>query len=159
MRPTAWISTASRKGGPGRGLRLRYMGAAMWTNGRGTNSVKPPVSACRARVRSRCRAQCRGDSTWPNMMVMLERSPTEWATRWTSSHSSVVTLSGQMTARTSSSRIWGAGPGRRAAPAGGPLGDLEGGEAVDVHGGHGVVDGLGHVQVVVAVEAGVDATL
>ncbi len=30
----------------------------MWTNGNGTNSVKPPVSSCSARTRSRCRAQC-----------------------------------------------------------------------------------------------------
>ena len=30
---------------------------AMWTKGRGTNSVKPPVSRCRARVRTMWRAQ------------------------------------------------------------------------------------------------------
>jgi hypothetical protein len=107
---------ASRKVGPGRDWRLRYIGAAMCTNGSGTNSVNPPVSACRSRVRSRCLAQFRGRSTCPNMMVMLERSPTEWATRWTSSHSSVVTLSGQMIARTSSSRISAAVPGRLARP-------------------------------------------
>ena len=41
----------------------------------------------------------------------------------------------------------------------GPLVDLQGGEAVDVHARHGLVHGLGHVQVVVAVEAGVDAAL
>ena len=63
MRPTAWIGTASGRWGPGRDWRLQYMGAAMCTNGRGTNSVNPPVSACRARVRSRCLAQCHGDST------------------------------------------------------------------------------------------------
>ena len=43
--------------------------------------------------------------------------PIEWAVRCASSHSSVVTLSGQMTARTSSSRISAAVPGRVASPA------------------------------------------
>ena len=33
---------------------------AMWTKGRGTNSVKPPVSSCSARVATRWRAQDRG---------------------------------------------------------------------------------------------------
>ena len=47
----------------------------------------------------------------------------------------------------------------RLAEAAGALVDLQGGEAVDVHAGHGLVHGLGHVQVVVAVEAGVDAAL
>src|SRR4029450_13695876 len=147
------------------------MGAAMCTNGRGTNSVNPPVSACRARVRSRCLAQCRGDSTWPNRMVMLERSPAEWATRWTSSHSSVVTLSGQMTGPASSSGVCVAGaragraapPGRlelqqgvaeRLAEPAGALVDLQGGEAVDVHARHGLAHGPGQVGGVGAVGAG-----
>ncbi len=51
------------------------------------------------------------------MMVMLERSPTSWAVRCASSHSSVFTLSGQSTARTSSSRISAAVPGSEPSPA------------------------------------------
>ena len=30
------------------------------TNGKGTNSVNPPVSACRSRTANRCAAQCAG---------------------------------------------------------------------------------------------------
>ena len=89
----------------------------MCTNGSGTNSVKPPVSRCRARVRTMWRAQLTGCSTEPNMMVMLERSPTECAVRCASSHSSVEILSGQITARTSSSRISAAVPGNVFRPA------------------------------------------
>ena len=51
------------------------------------------------------------------MIVMFERSPTPWATRWHSSHSSVSILSGHNTARTSSSRISAAVPGRLRSPA------------------------------------------
>src|SRR3954451_22837092 len=153
------------------------MGAAMWTNGSGTNSVKPPVSFCRARVRTMWRAQCTGFSMAPNMMVMFEFSPTEWAARWASSHSSVSILSGQRVARISSSRISAAVPGRVRRPAArgrsrerggraaqplegagerpaqplGALGDLQGGEAVDVHVGRGGLHRVGHVDVVVAV--------
>ena len=58
------------------------------------------------------RAQGTGCSIEPNMIVMFERSPTPWAVRWASSHSSVLILSGQRTARTSSSRISAAVPGR-----------------------------------------------
>ncbi len=90
---------------------------AMWTKGSGTNSVNPPVSRCRARVRTMWRAQLIGCSTEPNMIVMLERRPTEWAVRCASSHSSVEILSGQMRARTSSSRISAAVPGRVLSPA------------------------------------------
>ena len=93
------------------------MGVAMCTKGSGTNSVKPPVSSWSARVRTRWRAQERGCSTEPNMMVTFELRPTEWAARWASSHSSVLILSGQMTARTSSSRISAAVPGRVRSPA------------------------------------------
>ena len=49
---------------------------AMCTNGSGTNSVKPPVSFWRSRVRTRWRATCTGRSTVPNMIVTFERSPT-----------------------------------------------------------------------------------
>ena len=63
------------------------------------------------------RAQLTGCSTEPNMIVTFERRPTPWAVRWASSHSSVVTLSRQMIARTSSSRISAAVPGSVASPA------------------------------------------
>ena len=38
--------------------------------------MKPPVSRCRARVARMWRAQDRGCSIAPNMMVTFERSPT-----------------------------------------------------------------------------------
>ena len=79
--------------------------------------MNPPVSRCNARVRSMWRAQLTGCSTEPNMMVMFERRPTEWAVRCASSHSSVLTLSGQMRARMSSSRISAAVPGSVLRPA------------------------------------------
>ena len=41
----------------------------------------------------------------------------------------------------------------------GALGDLECGEAVDVHSRHRLVDSPGHIDVVVAVEVGMDTTL
>src|SRR5438093_1068067 len=45
----------------------------MCTKGSGTNSVKPPLRRCWSRTRSRCRAQLRGPSTWPNMIVAVDR--------------------------------------------------------------------------------------
>ena len=147
---------------------------AMCTNGSGTNSVKPPVSCCSARVRTRWRATCSGRSTCPNMMVTFERRPTECAVRWASSHSSVSILSGQMTARTSSSRISAAVPGsvarpgllgehevvaQRHAEAARALGDLERGEAVHVDLRRDLLHRARDVEVVVAVEVGMDAAL
>ena len=103
--------------------------------------------AARHALRTMCRAQCIGCSMAPNMIVMFERRPTEWAVRWASSHSSVFTLSGQRVARISSSRISAAVPGQRLETGGhqspqvvgerlaeplGALGHLEGGETVDV---------------------------
>ena len=108
------------------------------------------------------------------MIVTFERSPTECAIRCASSHSSVLTLSGQMMARTSSSRISAAVPGSVARPASFSLrqvlaqrhveaarafGDLERGEAVDVDVRRDLLHGPGHVEVVVAVEVGMDAAL
>ena len=63
------------------------------------------------------RAHDTGCSTAPNMMVTFERSPTRWAVRWASSHCSVLILSGHRMARTSSSRISAAVPGRVLSPA------------------------------------------
>ena len=146
----------------------------MCTNGSGTNSVKPPVSFCSARVRTRWRATCTGRSTVPNMIVTFERRPTECAVRCASSHSSVFTLSGQMTARTSSSRISAAVPGSVASPASFSLhevvgerhveparafGHLERGEAVHVDLRRDLLHRARDVDVVVAVEVGVDAAL
>ena len=74
-RATACISTASRKVGPRRAAPLRYIGASMCTKGNGTNSVKPPVSACKSRTTRRCRAQDRGCSTCPYMIVDVVRRP------------------------------------------------------------------------------------
>ena len=51
------------------------------------------------------------------MMVEVVRRPSAWAARCTSSHCAVFILSGQMTARTSSSRISAAVPGRVPSPA------------------------------------------
>ena len=68
-------------------------------------------------MRTMWRAQLTGCSTEPNMMVMFDRRPTECAVRCASSHSSVETLSGQSTARTSSSRISAAVPGSVLSPA------------------------------------------
>ena len=81
--------------GPRWAPRFGWIGEAMWTNGSGTNSVKPPVSRCSSRVRSRCRAQGTGCSTAPNIIVTFERSPTEWAMRWASNDPPVSILSRQ----------------------------------------------------------------
>ena len=60
----ACISTASRAVGPDRALPLRYIGASCATNGSGTNSVSPPVRACKARISRRWIAQRRSACTW-----------------------------------------------------------------------------------------------
>ena len=76
IRPTACINSTSRKVGPRRALPWMKIGVAMCTKGSGTNSVKPPVSFCRSRVRTRWRATCTGRSTEPCMIVTFERRPT-----------------------------------------------------------------------------------
>src|ERR671939_289710 len=68
----------------------------MWTNGSGTSSVKQPLRRCWSRIASRWRAQLRGPSTWPNMIVAVDRSPARCAASCTRSHCAVVTLSGQV---------------------------------------------------------------
>ena len=90
----------------------------MCTKGSGTNSVKPPVSRWRSRVRSRCVAQLVGtlDRAEHDRDVRAQarrRGPT----RCTSSHWSLLILSGQSMARTSSSRISAAVPGSVLSPA------------------------------------------
>src|SRR5450631_4033969 len=68
-RPTECMITASRNVGPGRAMPRRYIGASMWTKGSGTNSVKPPVSACKSRSARRCFAHELEVSTCPYMIV------------------------------------------------------------------------------------------
>src|SRR5690606_19470324 len=146
----------------------------MATKGSGTNSVMPPVRACRSRMRSRWRAQWMGRSTWPNMMVAVVLRPTPWAVSMTSSHSRVLTLSGQRMARTSSSSTSAAVPGREPRPAslrrrrksatdrpqgGGGLGVLQGREGVDMHVRAGRLDGVADVQVGLAGVVRVNAPL
>ena len=146
----------------------------MWTNGSGTSSVKPPVRCCSSRTRRRWRAQLRGVSTWPNMIVAVERSPARCAVSCTSSHCAVFTLSGQRTrAHLVVEDLGGrarqrgepdvAEPGevvverlaerRRALP------DLERRERVHVQVGQLALDRLADLDVVVAVEARVDPAL
>ena len=146
----------------------------MCTNGSGTNSVKPPVSFCSVARPHEVAGDVHRALDVPNMIVTFDRSPTECAVRCASSHSSVFTLSGQMTARTSSSRISAAVPGSVARPASfsfeqvvaqrhvepaGAFGHLERGEAVHVDLGRDLLHGPGDVDVVVAVEVGMDAAL
>ena len=58
----------------------------MWTNGRGTNSVIPPVRLCTSRSTSKWLAQAWGSSMWPNMIVAVDFMPREWAVNITSAH-------------------------------------------------------------------------
>ena len=87
-------------------------------NGQQMNAVKPPVSSCSSRSRSRCstrsaRAPRRSrTSSWRS-----SAAPARCATRITSSHSSVVHLSGAIWRRTSSSRISAPPPGIESSPA------------------------------------------
>ena len=104
---------AERRAAIARGPRS-YIGASMGTNGSGTNSVKPPLRTLLFARAQKVPRPAAGDSTWPNIIVTFERNPTRWAAPCTASHCSVVTLSGQMTCRTSSSRISAAVPGQRA---------------------------------------------
>ena len=120
------------------------------------------------------RAHERGCSIDPNMMVTFDRRPTEWAARWASNHSSVLTLSGHSTAANLVVEDLGRGAregleagvaqlgevlGERHPGAAGPFGDLERGEGVDVDALGAGPHRLQHVEVVVAVEVGVDAAL
>ena len=146
----------------------------MCTNGSGTNSVNPPVSFCRARVRTRWRAQLRGCSMAPNMIVTFERRPDrvrgavgleplvggDLVGAEQRAHRVVEDL-GRRAGQRLQPGVHQAAQvvGQRLAEAPGALGDLERGEAVDVDLGRDLVHGPGHVDVVVAVEVGVDAAL
>jgi len=102
-RAIACINRHSLLVGPFLAFPLKYNGASIWTNGSGTNSVKPQVCFCKSLIRIRCLAQCVGWSTWPNMIVAVLRNPRQCAISITSSHCCVVILSGQSNLRTSSS--------------------------------------------------------
>ena len=138
------------------------------------NSVNPPVRFCRSRVRTMCLAQCTGCSMLPNMIVMLDLSPTEWAVSW-----ALEPLAGGDLVRAQDladgvveDLRCGAGQRREAgvlhpaqvglqrlAEPAGALGDLQRGEPVHVHRRHRGLHGLRDVEVVVAVEVGMDAAL
>ena len=174
MRATACMSSASRKVGPRRALLLQVDRRAMCTNGSGTNSVNPPVSFCRSRVRTMWRAQCTGCSTEPNMIVMFESQPDLVGGAVGLEPLLGVDLVGAEDRPDLVVEDLGRGARQRAQPgvhqaaevvgqrlaeALGALGDLERGEAVDVDVGRRLLHGPGDVDVVVAVEVRVDAAL
>ena len=72
---------------------------------------EPPGTVLDPRSTLRCPTQCFGVSTWPYIIVELERSPTSWAVVMTSIHAEVGSLPLVSTQRTSSSRISAAVPG------------------------------------------------
>jgi hypothetical protein len=79
--------------------------------------VKPPVSLLQRAGAQQVAGPVLGMLDEPNMIVTLERSPTRWAVRWALEPLvGVEILSGQSTARTSSSRISAAVPGSDAGP-------------------------------------------
>ena len=47
------------------------------------NAVKPPVSSCSWRRRSRCSIRSASVSMWPNIIVAVDRPPSSCQTRWT----------------------------------------------------------------------------
>ena len=111
---------------------------------------------------------------WPNMMVLVDFSPSSWAVIITSAHWAVRILSGhRWIAHAVVEDLGGssgegaeagvAQPGEEVAHGDaerlGPLPDLEGREAVDVHVGKLRLDGFHHRHVEVAGELGVDAAL
>ena len=151
------------------------MGVAMCTKGRGTNSVKPPVSRWSARVRTRWRAQERGCSidaehdghvgAQPDAVrgaVGLE--PLLGVDLVGAEHGpDLVVEDLRRRARAGSPGPASLQPAQVVdqglAEAARPLGHLEGGEAVDVDAVRRRADGPDHLEVVVAVEARVDAAL
>ena len=81
------------------------------------NAVKPPVSSCSWRSRSRCSIRSASVSTWPNIIVAVLRPPSSCQTRFTLSQSSVITLPRVIAVRTRSTRISAPPPGRLPRPA------------------------------------------
>ena len=79
--------------------------------------MKPPVSSCRSRTRWKCSTRSAAVSTWPNIIVALERRPPSWILRCTSSQRSVVVFFGAMILRTRSTSISAPAPGTLPRPA------------------------------------------
>ena len=80
-------------------------------------AVRPPVSSCNWRTRSKCSTRSSIVSIWPNIIVAVDRPPSSCQTRWTSSQSSVITLPRVIALRTRSTRISPPPPGRLPSPA------------------------------------------
>ena len=78
--------------------------------------MKPPVRSWMSRSTLRCPTQCLGVSTWPYIIVELDRRPTSCAVVTTSIHIDVGSLPLVSTQRTSSSRISAAVPGMVSEP-------------------------------------------
>ena len=109
------------------------------------------------------------------MIVAVVRIPSRCAVSMTSSHCAVLILSGQMIARTSSSRISAAVPGNEPRPASlqlrrettdiempsvaAPCADFQRREGVDVHLGHTSLIGAANREISRAVVVGMDAAL
>ena len=174
MRPTACMSSVSRKVGPRRALRWRYRGVAMCTKGRGTNSVNPPVSLLEVPGADHVPGPRPGllDGAEHDGHVGSQADPVgrpvgeepllgvDLVGAQHGPHLVVEDLGrrarqGPEAGVTEEHQIVGQGHARTA----GPFGHLESGEAVDVDGGGGRPDGPDHVEVVVAVELGVDPPL
>ena len=81
------------------------------------NAVKPPVSSCSWRSRSKCSIRSANVSTWPNIMVAVLRPPSSCQARMTLSQSSVSTLPRVISLRTRSTRISAPPPGMLPSPA------------------------------------------
>ncbi len=76
-----------------------------------------PVRSWRSRTTSRCIARWRAFSTWPYMIVAVIGRPAAAAASIAATHSPVSIFPGQMTSRTSSTRISAAVPGTESSPA------------------------------------------
>ena len=174
-RATACISTASRSVGP-----LRAMPAQIHRRfhvHEGQRHEFGEAAGLRLQVaqhQQMPRPVTAGASTWPYMMVEVVRRPSACAARTTSSHCAVLILSGQMTARTSSSRISAAVPGsvprpasfssreefaHRAAQRRRALRHFQRREGVDVHPRHRRLDRLADADIGRAGVVGMDAAL
>ena len=81
------------------------------------NAVKPWVSSCNWRIRSRCSTLSASVSTCPNIIVTVLTPPSSCHTRMTFSQSSVMTLPRVISLRTRSTKISAPPPGMLPSPA------------------------------------------
>ena len=81
------------------------------------NAVKPWVSSCNCRTRSRCSILSARVSTCPNIIVAVLTPPNSCQTRITFSQSSVITLPRVISLRTRSTKISAPPPGMLPSPA------------------------------------------